>query len=146
MSIIKDVNELHISFKTVLIGILLNMPFWYIDLYLFKNDFFSKAVFYIPLVMSFCLTIAWLGFWIMFAAIMSTNENKRNTAQSQIKPELDIIIALFISVLLSCIFTFISYFCHLSFIPLLLISFGFLAFCLVLSIIGNIRVNMKKKN
>ena len=36
------------------------MPFWYMNLYLFKNDFFTKSPIQMPIIISFCLTIVYL--------------------------------------------------------------------------------------
>jgi hypothetical protein len=60
MSIIKDLNELHIELKSALISIFFVMPFWFVALYLLDRQFIISNVFYIPLIFSFCLSICTL--------------------------------------------------------------------------------------
>ena len=67
MSFVKDIADLHIGLRTVLISILFVMPFWYIDIYLFGHTFFVNAPFYVPIVLSFCLAISSLiPTWFFF--------------------------------------------------------------------------------
>jgi hypothetical protein len=57
---VKGFNELHISIRGLLISLILIMPFWYLDLYLFKKDFFYTYFQQIPIIISFCLSIIWI--------------------------------------------------------------------------------------
>lgn len=56
----KGFNELHITLRGLLTGIILVCPFWYLDLYLFKLDYFESQYIQIPVIASFCLTVVWL--------------------------------------------------------------------------------------
>jgi hypothetical protein len=74
MSYVNDFFKLDFPTKATVIGICLLMPFWYIDIYLFHRQFFSKAPIYLPIVFSFCLTVCWLIPCYCIATIMIVQE------------------------------------------------------------------------
>lgn len=56
---IEGFNKLHVSIKAGVAGLLLVMPIWFFDIYLFYKDFFQKDL-YIVIIASYCLTVALL--------------------------------------------------------------------------------------
>ena len=59
MTILKDINELNLSMKFILLAICLTSPFFYIDIYFLKNTIFIASPVYIPIVTAFCMGICW---------------------------------------------------------------------------------------
>ena len=72
MTILEDFNKMHNSTKNVSVGIVLSAPFWFMDIYLFKYVFFISAPIYIPIVISFCLTVALLFLYTLAVILMKT--------------------------------------------------------------------------
>ena len=56
MSIINEINNLHITLKALLLNLFL-MPFWYIAIYLFNDDFYHNADIIIIVVFSLVLSV-----------------------------------------------------------------------------------------
>ena len=73
MSIVKEFNDMHISYKLGTIAIVIIMPFWYLDLFLFCRSISLDKNIQISIVVSFCLSVCWLtinGFsTLVFAGI-----------------------------------------------------------------------------
>jgi len=59
MSIIKDINDLHITLRFLVLFICFTSPFFYLDIYFLKNSLFISAPNYLLIVMAFCMSIAW---------------------------------------------------------------------------------------
>ena len=58
MSILDDFNKLHINTKQATIGLITNIPFWYISIFLFQKPFFNSNEFYLPIIFAICLAIS----------------------------------------------------------------------------------------
>jgi hypothetical protein len=54
MSYISEIKDLHVTIKAILLNCGL-MPFWYVAIYLFNNDFFQKSE--LILILSLCVVI-----------------------------------------------------------------------------------------
>lgn len=59
MSIVKEINDLHISLKTIIFSLLSIMPFWYLAILTFNIGFIKSNQIQIPIVLSFCLTVCY---------------------------------------------------------------------------------------
>lgn len=106
MSLADQLFKLDITTKSVILNILLLMPFWYIDLYLFKKEFFLSAPVYLPIVFSFCLTVAYLipfyiSEYIKLPPGLPTNTYEHESFR---------ITSIAIPLLLICAITFLCYF------------------------------------
>lgn len=77
MSVLKEFDDLHITVKTICIGLALLMPFWYLDLFLFSHLPFDKA-YQIPVVISFCLSICWFvaqaSTYVLFMSVLNIHK------------------------------------------------------------------------
>lgn len=84
MSIIKEINELHINLKSNLFGVIAIIPFWYLDIFLFKPEFIENNNIYIPIVLSFCLSTCYFGLnvasGIQFNAWLYSDKNSIRTS------------------------------------------------------------------
>ena len=58
MSLIKDINELHFTIKSIIIPVAVITPFWYAVLVIFKPEFISSQPIHIPIVIATCMTIS----------------------------------------------------------------------------------------
>ncbi|MHB8259935.1 MAG: hypothetical protein ACYDCN_09040 [Bacteroidia bacterium] len=72
MSILKDLNESHISIKSVVLSLLVIMPFWFVAIFLFHRVFFNSVPIYIPIVFSFCFSL--INFAMAHALISWIND------------------------------------------------------------------------
>jgi hypothetical protein len=108
MSILKDFNELHLTFRSFLFGFIITIPFWYFDLYLFHKTFFLNNVFYIPIVAAFCLSLCWycinLLSGILFSQDFLFNKDKQKVATTN-----DYIMAIITSIGWLSLLTYFSY-------------------------------------
>jgi hypothetical protein len=59
MSILKEINELHFTFKSFAIVLLLSSALFYIDIFFLKRHFFTTSPIYIPIVLSIVMSIMW---------------------------------------------------------------------------------------
>lgn len=67
MSLIKDINDLHLSVKSITIGLVLLMPFWYLNIYLLAPWYVEKAPIQLPIIIAFCLSVGWLMTSMLFS-------------------------------------------------------------------------------
>ena len=65
--VVKDISELHLHYRSVIICYIMVMPFWYFDIYYVGHDFFKESPVYIPIVLAFCLTTLTLGFQFYYS-------------------------------------------------------------------------------
>lgn len=108
MSYLKDVAELHISLRSFIIAIVIAMPFWYFDLYLFHNEFFKITPIQLPFVAAFCLTLVWVSVNFI-CSIIWVNVIEKSEANSQPDIESRFFVLVFSSVFYTAILTFIGY-------------------------------------
>ena len=95
MTLIKDFNELHNSLKSLLIGLLFVLPFWYLVIFLFDRQLIYDNQIQIPIILTFCLTVC--HFIInLFIAFFLNSTILSGTKQS---PELTFALTAFISIL-----------------------------------------------
>ena len=81
-----NLKDLHPSLKGALICVLLLMPFWLLDIYLFRKDLLIGN-FSIPVIISFCLSLplafSWITFYSLLLKIDQTPKiENRNTINS----------------------------------------------------------------
>ncbi len=57
---IKEFTDLPKDAKSIIVGMVLIMPVWFIDIFFFHRTFFNSNQLYIVIVISYCLSIAWL--------------------------------------------------------------------------------------
>jgi hypothetical protein len=57
MSIIKDWNKLHIDLKAFVLCVCAIMPFWYLGIFIFKNEIINGYPFFVSVVISYCLSL-----------------------------------------------------------------------------------------
>jgi hypothetical protein len=56
MSIIDDINKAHFGIKAIALNLIL-LPFWYVAIYLFNNDFYIKGDYIIIIAMCIALSM-----------------------------------------------------------------------------------------
>src|SRR5688572_1131278 len=66
---IGDFSKLHISLQGIIIGIILLMPLWFINIYLFHKSFFISNPLYLIILFSYGLSIGWLVLNLLVSAI-----------------------------------------------------------------------------
>ena len=59
MSIIKEINELHLSLKTVLLSLVTILPFWYLSISILNINYINTNQIQIPIILSLCLTVCY---------------------------------------------------------------------------------------
>lgn len=76
MSLLDDFNKFDTSVKEVITGYLIVAPYWYIDIYLFNKEFFNQAPYYIPILISLCLTTSQFFLFIVYMVFSAVNEEE----------------------------------------------------------------------
>lgn len=145
MSIVKDLNELHFTLKTVVIGIIITMPFWYLDIYLFAPWFTKANPIHIPIIVAFCLSIGWLLLGVLFMDTFNDIERieaKRGEEVSDNEFEDFWASVIAMSTVFLGIFSFIWYVANGRFFYLVLTSFGLM--CTIMAI-GKLDLLYKKR-
>lgn len=125
MGVIEDINKLHPTLRSLLIGIGFILPFWYVDIYLFNTQLFVSVPFYLPIAFAFCFSILWIGLNILliltfFEMLFKVpyeifEDNKKDTKDS-------FPFVVVYSLITLCVFTLIGYVYGSS-------LFGFLELC-----------------
>jgi len=59
MSIISEIDKLNNAVKVILMNVIFTAPFFYIDLFFMGNYIFTKSPFYVPIVISVCMSFCW---------------------------------------------------------------------------------------
>ncbi|WP_268849387.1 hypothetical protein [Flavobacterium aestivum] len=72
MSYIKELTEAHDTIKGLAL-ILFLVPFWYIAIFLFNNEFYQKSE--LILIISFCLVFSFLSSILFALLLMLTNDD-----------------------------------------------------------------------
>lgn len=124
MGIVEEVNKLHVTLKSIIISMVLTMPFWYLNLYFFKNDFFLSSPIQIPIIISFCLSVVWTGLHFLSASSFEIAFMKKQNTNSDSKIEGTVLLAVIVSLMWIAIYTFLTYYFKWSFMNLFYISFG----------------------
>lgn len=117
MSIIKEINDLPDSLKAVGLSLLL-MPFWYVSIYLFNNEFYLQADQFI--ILSFCFIFSVLpSLTIVYSMIKPVDIKMSSLMAGTVT-----IIAIWLSLLIFIVYS-IGFLCdkHISFYYFLIIFF-----------------------
>jgi len=75
MSILKEINDLHDSLKAFTINIFL-IPFWYVALFLFNNEFYSSSDNLIILAMTIVISLTSSGVTTFLLHIIQKSEGE----------------------------------------------------------------------
>ena len=107
MSIVTDIKDLHNSLKAYAMNLFL-IPFWYIAIYLFNNDFYKSADNIIIWIM--CIVIS-SSSSLGFAAILScfNDDKNRSPANDYLDMLKDMTNSVWILCIWLCLLTFITY-------------------------------------
>lgn len=57
MTLIKEINDLHIALKAMVLSMITIMPFWFISIYLFHKGFYHLNPVYVTIIFTFCFSI-----------------------------------------------------------------------------------------
>ena len=140
-----NLDKIHPSAKQTSVGFLLITPYWYMDIYLFKNPFFQTSPIYIPIVISFCLTISTIFSWMaVFTIISFISKSSDEIFEEEFRFTMSIIL----SILFLSIGSLLSYVYYNSFKAILIINFMFpilISFVLILLSLYISKRNNKKK-
>lgn len=138
MSILEDVNKLHLSIRYLIFSQILIMPFWYLSIYLFSNMDFNSNI-QIPIVSSFCLSLTYYILNIFSAGISLESINLRN--HQQIEKEAAFLDPIFNSIIYLSIFMFVGYWFGFHFRTFVLFTYSFS----FLGIITKLFINLFKR-
>ncbi|MCW3077946.1 MAG: hypothetical protein JWO32_2555 [Bacteroidetes bacterium] len=123
---VKGFNELHLSLKALIIGLLFVMPAWFIDIFLFYKTFFYSTPLYIIIVLSYVISLGWF-----LAIALLINAMLRHSADVNTK-KMSIEFTVFFSMCILYILSAIWYFLKLDFIKLMYFSFALTLGCAML--------------
>lgn len=148
MSVVKDLNELHFTIKTFVIGLIITMPFWYLDIYLFAPWFTKANPIHIPIIVAFCLSIGWLLLCVVFLDIFQYTEKpevEKNEKPFEDEFEDFWLKVIILSIIFLGLFSFIWYVVNGRFFYLVLTSFGLIGFLIAFGSLGLYGRKMEKK-
>src|ERR1700754_2831227 len=77
MSLIADFEKLNLTLKSVLLSVATMMPFWYLSIYLFSQNFYPHAPIQMPIVLAFCMSIQSL-IYTLFILVIASNSFKND--------------------------------------------------------------------
>jgi hypothetical protein len=80
----EEFGKLHTHYKIVLASIALQMPFWYVVLFLFPNRFVELDNSYILFPICFCLAITWYMFFFLITLLVDFIKNDKSTVDNQL--------------------------------------------------------------
>lgn len=75
MSFLKELNDSHITLKAFALNVFL-IPFWYVSIYLFNNEFFMKND--IVIILAMCITISLISCGTLSFIFRISENNKNN--------------------------------------------------------------------
>ena len=134
MSILEDLNSSHISIRAISVTLFL-LPFWYLSVFLFANDFFKSADYFV--ILSFCLIVIFSSSFFLYFFIDKIDSQKSKdkilSCMSVSVMFLCLWILLLIFVLFSIKFLFkieiyFYYFCIIYFAPIFILNILVLVF------------------
>ena len=103
------------------------MPFWYLNIFLFKKDFIVNNDIQIPIILSFCLSITYsfLNFLIAFF-ISGLTKNNGNLSGY-------LLVTAIISTFILSVFMFVNHLIKLKFLwfTIIVFSFSFVSFAIL---------------
>lgn len=135
MSIIQEINNSHISIKSISVSMFL-LPFWYLSVFLFGNDFFKSADNFV--IISFCLVIIFsssIFFYIFIDKVadedLSKDKMLNNMTVAVMLLGIWLILLIFLMYSIKFYFKmeiYFYYFCIIYFIPIVVLNFLTLVF------------------
>jgi hypothetical protein len=144
MSIIKDFDELNIGFKTTVLTIICQMPFFYVAVYLFKHNLiynvssspFADLNFYFLIAICFCFSITWFLVNIALSFLAINFMDKLTKTDSDAK---DTYVATMIySIVYLCAAIIVSYIFSFSFYTFLIAAYSYIIVRILLILIFTI--------
>lgn len=122
LKFLEEFKKLHVSLKTIVLAIIVLLPFWYIDLYIFKKGFVSKDYFQpIPIIITFCFCTTWFAFNFISAFLFSIYISKSSISDGF---SFEILISIFFSLIHLIIPSYIAYKLKIDFENLIDFLFG----------------------
>jgi len=142
MSIVKDINELHIGVKSSILTVLCQMPFFFISIFLLKHELvdnissniLSDMNFYYLLSLCFCFSLTWFSLSLADTLAKTTSE-----------PHELYIASLLQSIVYLCIVIAVSYFIKANFRQFIGWSYTYIIFRVVWVFISMLVVRKVKK-
>lgn len=145
MSIIQEINNSHISIKTISLSSFL-LPFWYLSVFLFGNDFFKSADNFV--ILAFCLVIIFSSsvlFYIFIDKVNTDDQSKdrmiNNMSVGVMLLSIWILILIFIIYSVKFFFEkeiYFYFFCVIYYIPIIILN--------LLSMVFDVKKNEVSKN
>lgn len=120
MSILKEINESHISLKAISFNLFL-IPFWYVAIFIFNNEFYKSADSIIILAMCIVITLSSSGYFSFVLSFFKVESDKRKAFFTQMILAVSILCAwlsLLIFIVYSLGFLFDIYIYFYSFLSL----------------------------
>ena len=99
--------KLHFTVRATIVGILIIMSIWYLNLFVLNEQYVSSKVFYIPIIISFVMTINWLIVNVMLGLFLTKlfleNKNAKEITTSTYQ------LGIFCAIIYLSIFTYFGY-------------------------------------
>lgn len=121
MSIVKEINELHISLRSLLLSIICIMPFWYLSFFVLENTFAKSSNIHIQIILSFCLSTCY--FAVNFLTTVLLQSSFKKYSKDDPVQVGTFIISLFFSLFWVSILLFIGYYCDWKLLSYIKITF-----------------------
>src|SRR4051812_11819439 len=64
---IGDITKLNVSLQGIVFGLILLMPIFFLDIFIFFNSFYKANPLFLVIILSYCLSIGWLLCCILIA-------------------------------------------------------------------------------
>lgn len=151
MSVLKEINDLHISSKTIIISLSVILPFWYLSIILLKLSYVENNQIHIPIVLSVCLTLIYYTLNLLITVIYDILENQLKNKKINFDNDEFVtisVITCIVSILWMSLLLFIGYYFDwklLSYIKIVfLVSILHIPLFFILHIIKLVKANKKK--
>ena len=145
MSILKELNESHASLKAIALNLFI-IPFWYVAIFLFNNEFYKSSDSIIITTMCIMISLVSSVFFSIFLIKIEVNTSdniffeKMMVSTAMLIAWLSVLIFVFYSLgFLFGIYLYFYWFLVIYFFPLIL-------FYLLIEIFGDDNANQKKEN
>ncbi len=145
MSILKELNESHASLKAIALNLFI-IPFWYVAIFLFNNEFYKSSDSIIITTMCIVISLVSSVFFSIFLIKIEVNTSdniffeKMMVSTAMLIAWLSVLIFVFYSLgFLFGIYLYFYWFLVIYFFPLIL-------FYLLIEIFGDDNANQKKEN
>jgi hypothetical protein len=94
-------SKLHITGKSVIIGLSIIMPFLYVDLYVFNPFLFNHNSIYLNIAYSYCMAVSYM-FVVLLSTVIGMSIQLKKGEQGNIDNFMKIGIAICVFVLITC--------------------------------------------